>query len=383
MLIQVNSDLLLAATLLSALRALRRLAVSVFLLAMLGTTVVSGEGLIAVRTLVRLFARVLTTMMIPRILSPEAHVAILACEWLSTGVQQNVVVQRLGIVESLATLRAFVSLLAAVFALDVIYQQLLDPIRHVADVALKYRIHLALVHLLLVRLERHLMLKLLVTFVALVPRLLLRYQRVLPVDPMGLYHVVFQHTIRRQILRAHRTGEQLRQRYVPIVLPVFLQVLVHVLLLAERFVAYLATVTIVREMGLSVKLQRIRGHATQIAYVALIRPFARVRPMVFLQSRLQLKRLAAQLADMWSRPLVHEEIMFVQRILRAELFAAGAADEFVHVLVVSHLVKLESLLAHKVFRTLGAMVLPWRYHLSFVTVDHQRQSGILACGTRR
>jgi len=116
-----------------------------------------------------------------------------------------VIVQRLGIVESLATLRALVSLLAAVLALDVIYQQLLDPIRGVADVALKYRIDLALVHLLFVRLERHLMLKLLVTLVALVPRFLLRYQRILPVDPVGLHHVIFQHAIRRQILPTYRT----------------------------------------------------------------------------------------------------------------------------------------------------------------------------------
>jgi len=163
----------------------------------------------------------------------------------------------------------------------------------------------------------------------------------------------------------------------------FLQVLVHVLLLAERFVAYFATVTIVREMSLSMEFQRIRGHATQTAYVALIGSFARMRPMVFLQSCLQLKRLAAQLANMWPRSFVHEDIMLVQRVLRTELLAARAADEFVHVLVMPHLVKLESFLAYKMFRTFGAMVLPWRYHLGFVTVDHQRQGGVLACSTRR
>jgi len=86
MLVQMNSNILLVATLFSAFRTLR-LAVSVFLLTMFGTIVVGGERLIAVRALIRLFARVLSTVMIPGILPSEARVTILARERLSAGVQ--------------------------------------------------------------------------------------------------------------------------------------------------------------------------------------------------------------------------------------------------------------------------------------------------------
>lgn len=86
MFVQMNSNFLLAAAFLSALRTFG-LAFSVLLLAVFVAIVVSRETLATVHALVWLFAGVLATMMIPRVLPSKAYVAVLALKRFSSGVQ--------------------------------------------------------------------------------------------------------------------------------------------------------------------------------------------------------------------------------------------------------------------------------------------------------
>lgn len=335
--------------------------------------VVTEERFVTESAAERPFTRVhVTAMNIPGILSLEFLVAVIAGKRLTTDVKQNVVVQRLGVVESLATLRALVSLLTTVLVLDVVNQQLLDLESLFAQVALVYRTGLALVRFLPMRLERHLMLELLVTLAALEVRLLISHQRVLAVDLMVVHQVALHHAESRQGLHAQRTREPLGQRDVLVVYPVFLQVIDPVLLLSVRLVTHLAGVHRAGDVSLGVKPERVAGCASHAALVALVRLLARVRSEVFLQSHLELKRFAAQLAYKRSRAFVHEHVMFEQRVLRAKVLAARAANDVFLVLVVPHHVKFQSIFAYEARVAFRAVKLTLRDESLLVSVDHHR-----------
>lgn len=171
MFVQMYPNLLLIVAFLAAFRTLW-ISFAVFSFPMLGSIIISGERFSAVRTLIRLLTGVLSAMMIPRIFPPKAHVTIFTDERLFTGMQQHVIVQRFSVVESFLALRAFVASLPVMFALNMVHQQLFHSVRGVAQVALVNRVHSSLVNSLLVRFQRHLVLKLLVALGAFVPRFL-------------------------------------------------------------------------------------------------------------------------------------------------------------------------------------------------------------------
>lgn len=148
--IQMDSDLLLTTTLFSTFRAFG-FAVTMHPFSMFRSVIVRGETFVAIWTLIRLLAGVFPSMMIPRILSSETHVAEFADKRLLAGVQKDVIVQGLSIVESFRTLSALIPLFAVVFAFNMIDQKLLNSEGSLAYVALEDGIYSSLVNFFFVR----------------------------------------------------------------------------------------------------------------------------------------------------------------------------------------------------------------------------------------
>lgn len=200
------SYLLLAGALLSALGTLG-ISFPVLPFSMLRSMIVGRKRFAAVRALIRLFPRMFSAVMIPGVFPPETRVTILADVRLFAGMQQHVIVQRFGVVKTLLALRALVTFLAVMLAGNMIYQKLFHSVRDVTNVALVNGIHFSFVHPFLMRLQRHLMLELLVTLPAFVPRFLFDQDRILIVYLMNPDHVTLEHAIRREILHANRARE--------------------------------------------------------------------------------------------------------------------------------------------------------------------------------